>query len=137
MCLARLSPGKFELGLDRVKAAREFLPLCTAAIAQLVRAQDCDSWGRGFESRWPPHFLSPQLSNVLGAFLCHFFEAKFIFILSVSRFCPTFSPLYQPPAERKDGRRFTYERSRRHAGDNLNQRVPKTGPGGVLVFGLG
>ena len=30
----------------------------TAAIAQLVRAQDCDSWGRGFESRWPPHFQS-------------------------------------------------------------------------------
>jgi hypothetical protein len=33
------------------------LPLLTAAIAQLVRAQDCDSWGRGFESRWPPHFF--------------------------------------------------------------------------------
>lgn len=32
--------------------ARQF----AAAIAQLVRAQDCDSWGRGFESRWPPHF---------------------------------------------------------------------------------
>ena len=43
-----------ELGLDSERSAREFLPLCTAAIAQLVRAQDCDSWGRGFESRWPP-----------------------------------------------------------------------------------
>ncbi len=32
------------------------VPDFTAAIAQLVRAQDCDSWGRGFESRWPPHF---------------------------------------------------------------------------------
>ncbi len=33
------------------------VPDFTAAIAQLVRAQDCDSWGRGFESRWPPHFF--------------------------------------------------------------------------------
>lgn len=32
---------------------------------------------------------------------------------------------------------FTVERSRRHAGDSGNQRVPKTGRGGVLVFGLG
>ena len=29
------------------------------AIAQLVRAQGCDPWGRGFESRWPP-FLYPD-----------------------------------------------------------------------------
>jgi hypothetical protein len=35
------------------------------------------------------------------------------------------------------GADFTYERSRRHAGDNVNLRVPKTGPGGALVFGLG
>ena len=27
-----------------------------AVVAQLVRAQDCGSWGRGFNSRRPPHF---------------------------------------------------------------------------------
>ena len=26
-----------------------------AAIAQLVRASDCESEGRGFEPLWPPH----------------------------------------------------------------------------------
>ena len=35
----------------------------TAVIAQLVRAQDCESWGRGFESRWPPHFIAKNFSN--------------------------------------------------------------------------
>lgn len=29
----------------------------TAVIAQLVRALDCESRGRGFESRWPPQFV--------------------------------------------------------------------------------
>jgi hypothetical protein len=33
-----------------------FCPTLTAALAQLVRALDCDSRGRGFESRRPPHF---------------------------------------------------------------------------------
>ena len=27
-------------------------------VAQLVRASDCDSEGRGFESRLPPHFFT-------------------------------------------------------------------------------
>lgn len=43
-------------GVDSTGPGRDFVRLSTAAIAQLVRAQDCDSWGRGFESRWPPHF---------------------------------------------------------------------------------
>jgi hypothetical protein len=37
----------------------------TAVIAQLVRAQDCGSWGRGFESRWPPHFYKKIGGDVL------------------------------------------------------------------------
>ena len=41
------------------------VPDFTAAIAQLVRAQDCDSWGRGFESRWPPHFLIGTFSSYI------------------------------------------------------------------------
>ena len=31
-------------------------PLITVAIAQLVRASDCDSEGRGFEPHWLPRF---------------------------------------------------------------------------------
>jgi predicted GIY-YIG superfamily endonuclease len=46
-----------EQEIDRRESEPEFPQLSfTAAIAQLVRAQDCDSWGRGFESRWPPQF---------------------------------------------------------------------------------
>ena len=43
-----------KVGVDSVSAGLEISRLFTAAIAQLVRAQDCESWGRGFESRWPP-----------------------------------------------------------------------------------
>jgi SAM-dependent methyltransferase len=36
------------------------------AIAQLVRAPDCDSGGRGFKSPWSPHFLNdPSMSKPL------------------------------------------------------------------------
>src|SRR5258706_7693429 len=42
-------------------------PYFTAVIAQLVRAQDCESWGRGFESRWPPHFNSEVLAKFLAS----------------------------------------------------------------------
>src|SRR3954469_4707476 len=46
-----------RLGLTAPEALVRFrVPHFTAVIAQLVRAQDCESWGRGFESRWPPHF---------------------------------------------------------------------------------
>src|SRR5688572_30364183 len=36
-------------------------PFFTAIIAQLVRAPDCESGGRGFESRWSPHFETEAL----------------------------------------------------------------------------
>src|SRR4051812_43247941 len=39
------------------------VPHFTAVIAQLVRAQDCESWGRGFESRWPPHFDNESVAK--------------------------------------------------------------------------
>ena len=46
-------------------------PHFTAVIAQLVRAQDCESWGRGFESRWPPHcFGKPSSAFADWAFCC-------------------------------------------------------------------
>ena len=35
-------------------------------VAQLVRASDCGSEGRGFESHHPPHIKTPQ---VIGVFL--------------------------------------------------------------------
>ncbi len=41
----------------------------TVAIAQLVRASDCGSEGRGFEPHWPP-FTQPRVSpnQVSGVF---------------------------------------------------------------------
>lgn len=45
-------------------------PHFTAVIAQLVRAQDCESWGRGFESRWPPQFTTTQCDS------CDLVEAR-------------------------------------------------------------
>ena len=35
-----------------------------AGVAQLVRASDCDSEGRGFESRYSPHFSLVYKSDV-------------------------------------------------------------------------
>lgn len=52
LCILRVPETK---GIDTGPFGREFARLFTAVIAQLVRAQDCGSWGRGFESRWPPH----------------------------------------------------------------------------------
>ena len=44
---------------------KNVVPLCSQIdmvdIAQLVRASDCGSEGRGFESRFPPE---PQLSTI-------------------------------------------------------------------------
>ena len=37
------------------------------AVAQLVRADDCGSSGRGFEPRQPPHFLCWNTNPLLGA----------------------------------------------------------------------
>ena len=44
--------------LDRPMCTRQSLRpnLGTVAVAQLVRASDCGSEGRGFKSRQPPHF---------------------------------------------------------------------------------
>lgn len=56
--------GLKELEVDRGEGAREFRRPFTAVIAQLVRAQDCESWGRGFESRWPPHFDSEEVMKI-------------------------------------------------------------------------
>ncbi len=54
-----------------------------AVIAQLVRAQDCDSWGRGFESRQPPFSLAFDAGHAFGCIacrmagtLCEFFESS-------------------------------------------------------------
>ena len=53
-----------EEGVDRFSCTRDFLQLLTAALAQLVRALDCDSRGRGFESRRPPHRFKPFILAV-------------------------------------------------------------------------
>ena len=71
LCILRIPETK---GIDTGPFGREFARLFTAVIAQLVRAQDCGSWGRGFESRWPPH------SGIRGA----------IFLISAGR--ETFIP---------------------------------------------
>ena len=56
--------------VDRLARLLRFLASLTAAIAQLVRALDCDSRGRGFESRWPPHFLDiPEVFSFESRFL--------------------------------------------------------------------
>ena len=60
------NPGDRE-GLTASDALVTFrVPHFTAVIAQLVRAQDCESWGRGFESRWPPHFDSEDVRENQG-----------------------------------------------------------------------
>ena len=51
---------------------------------------DCDSWGRGFESRWPPQFLSPQLSSELGVFFCPVLSVKKSFSFTCDRFVTVF-----------------------------------------------
>ena len=59
-----IQPGNGLTGLPTDRKVH--VPKFTAVIAQLVRAQDCGSWGRGFESRWPPHFnLTPRRSPSL------------------------------------------------------------------------
>src|SRR5438067_2218021 len=42
------------------EALENFTDSFAAVIAQLVRAPDCGSGGRGFESRWPPQFFSSE-----------------------------------------------------------------------------
>ncbi len=39
--------------------------LFAVGVAQLVRAQDCGSWGRGFNSRRPPFYFALSLSAAL------------------------------------------------------------------------
>jgi hypothetical protein len=45
-----------------------------AAIAQLVRASDCESEGRGFEPLWPPHQLQLQFFLLCNVYLLTFFS---------------------------------------------------------------
>ena len=54
-----------EEGVDRPRCGSNLRRFLAAAIAQLVRALDCDSRGRGFESRWPPHLLPRNVSEVM------------------------------------------------------------------------
>ena len=66
--ISRFAPTKNPDGREGLTApdalARFRVLYFTAVIAQLVRAQDCESWGRGFESRWPPHFPPLRGENV-------------------------------------------------------------------------
>ena len=53
-------------------------------VAQLVRAPDCGSGGRGFETRHSPHLLFPKsLQEERGSGECHFCP---IVLLSVPRY---------------------------------------------------
>ena len=45
----------------------------TVVVAQLVRASDCGSEGRGFESLLPPHFEFLRGGGLLRQFYCAFF----------------------------------------------------------------
>ena len=51
------------------------LPYKTVAIAQLVRASDCDSEGRGFE----PHWLPKKFPVVMTGFFLFQFTVSFLF----------------------------------------------------------
>ena len=44
-------------GTDRKRRQEEIVSIKMVGIAQLVRALDCGSRGRGFESHYPPHIM--------------------------------------------------------------------------------
>ena len=50
-----------------------------AGVAQLVRASDCGSEGRGFEPRYSPHFNS-VVDVIRSVFFCSDGRSFFIFI---------------------------------------------------------
>ena len=63
-------------------------PQFMAVIAQLVRAQDCESWGRGFESRWPPHcFGKPSSDHSDWAFCWSICTYNSVFMGRATAFC--------------------------------------------------
>ncbi len=54
--------GKFDLiNTFANRILKQFVLLIMVVVAQLVRAPDCGSGGRGFEPHLPPSDLNPKL----------------------------------------------------------------------------
>ncbi|MBP1676051.1 MAG: hypothetical protein H6Q20_610 [Bacteroidetes bacterium] len=73
-------------------------PQNTVVIAQLVRASDCGSEGRGFEPRFPPGSKKESASRVLSFFIFTiFFHMQARCFVEVNKFIP---PVFQLTKQR-------------------------------------